>query len=150
MPQSFTCLHHHIIFSTKNRLPQITPDLKTRLYAYLGGIIANRECTLLAAGGIADHIHLLVAIQPQVALSNLLRDIKSNSSKWIHDTFPEHRAFAWQDGYSAFAVSFSNIEQVRKYLAIQEEHHQRRTFQEELIDFLRRHEIPYDDRYIWK
>ena len=150
MPNSYTCLHYHVIFSTKNRVPLIEPALRARLHEYLGGIIRDNDGRLLAAGGTADHVHLLIGCHPRTALSDLLCQVKGSSSKWIHETFATLTGFEWQDGYGAFSVSFSNMNQVKRYLAGQEEHHRRVTFQEEFVEFLKRHAIPYDERYIWK
>lgn len=149
MPQSFGALYFHIIFSTKNRLPLITPDIQFRLYEYIGGILAHRKCALRAAGGIADHIHLLASLNRDSCVSDAVRDVKSLSCAWIHDSFVHSRDFAWQSGYAAFTVSYSNLESVRAYLASQAEHHHAKTFQEEYIEFLKRHEIDYDERYVW-
>jgi putative transposase len=150
MPNSYTCLYYHVIFSTKNRTPQIDPTIQPRLYKYLGGIIRDEKCRLIAAGGTADHVHLLVSAHPQTALSDLLRQAKASSSRWIHQTFDNLADFAWQDGYGAFTVSHSNLENVSQYMAQQEKHHRRTTFQEEFIAFLSRHEIPDDERYVWR
>ena len=150
MPQSFACLHHHVIFSTKNRVPLITAELQPRLYEYLGGILRSSKCRLVAVGGTADHIHLLIDLSRELSMAEAVRLIKSNSCKWIHETFPELRAFAWQAGYGAFAVSYSNLESVKRYLASQAEHHRKTTFQEEFLAFLQRHEIAYDEKYLWE
>ena len=149
MPQSFGALYFHLIFSTKNRLPHITPEIQPRLYEYIGGILSHRKSVQLAAGGISDHIHLLVSLSRDASISDTLRDIKSLSSSWIHDTFPRSHDFAWQSGYAAFSVSHSNLDAVRTYLANQSEHHRGKTFQEEYLEFLKRHDIEYDERYIW-
>lgn len=148
MPNSYTCLHYHIIFGTKNRTSLIESSFRDRLHEYFGGIVRDNEGRLLAAGGTADHVHLLVGLHPRVSLSDLLRQIKSSSSNWIHETFAESRGFGWQDGYGAFSVSFSNMDQVKRYIAGQEEHHRRVSFQEEFAEFLKRHAIPYEERYI--
>ncbi len=150
MPQSFVSLHYHLIFSTKNRLPSITPDIESRLYEYIGGIVRAQDGCLLAAGGIPDHVHLLVGLSKQVAVSDALRDIKANSSGWVHDTFPHKADFAWQAGYGAFTVSYSSMDSVKRYIADQAEHHRTRSFKEEFIAFLERHGIEYDERYIWE
>ena len=150
MPQSFTCLHDHLIFSTKNRVPAITADLQPRLYEYLGGILRAEKCLLLAAGGMPDHVRLLCALHKELAVAPALRLLKANSSKWIHETFPQHRAFAWQAGYGAFAVSYSHFDRVKRYIARQAQHHRRTTFQEEFVAFLQRHHIEYDERYLWE
>jgi putative transposase len=150
MPNSYTCLRFHIVFSTKNRLPLVDDAIRDRLHEYIGGIARERGARLEAAGGTPDHVHLLISIHPQTALSDLLREIKAGASRWIHETFPARRAFGWQDGYAAFSVSHSNVDEVKAYIARQAEHHRKRTFQEEFLEFLRRHDIPFDERYIWK
>ena len=149
MPQSFASLHCHMIFSTKGREPFIDPDLQPRLYEYIGGVLRLRGSVLVAAGGMPDHVHLLVSLSREEVMAAVVRDVKSLSSKWVHESFPERGAFAWQTGYGAFAVRFSNVPAVKRYLARQAEHHRTRTFQEEFIAFLRRHQIPYDERYLW-
>ncbi len=98
MPQSFTCLHYHLIFSTKHRLPTITTKLQTRLYDYLGGIRCSEKCVLLAAGGMPDHVHRLGPLSKELAIAEVLRIIKAKSSKWTHEAFPHHNSFAWQAG----------------------------------------------------
>jgi putative transposase len=149
MPQSFACMHCHIIFSTKNRDPLIMPDFAPRLFEYIGGTLREQESPLIAAGGMLDHIHLLVSLNKKTAVSNLIRDIKANSFGWIHRTFPKLRGFSWQSGYGAFSVSYSNISRVKKYIAGQAEHHRVRSFKEEFVAFLKRHGIEYDERYVW-
>jgi REP element-mobilizing transposase RayT len=150
VPQSFACLHHHLIFSTKTRAPLITEDLQVRLYPYVGGILRENGSCLVAAGGMPDHVHSLVDLSRELSVSVALRLIKSNSSKWIHETFPEHKDFAWQTGYGAFAVSYSNLDKVKSYLASQAEHHRKTSFKEEFLGFLKRHKIEYDERYLWE
>ncbi len=148
MPQSFACLHYHIIFSTKSRTAGITPDLEPRLYEYIGGILRADGGCLIAAGGMLDHVHLLYGVDEQTSVADAVRTIKANSSKWMHETFPAQRAFAWQTGYAAFAVSYSNIEDVKRYLAGQREHHERHSFQDELVAFLKSHDIAFDERHL--
>ena len=149
MGQSFTCLHYHLIFSTKRRAPQITPEFRQRLYDYIGGILKNENGSLIAAGGTGDHVHLLARLHAQTSVADALRIIKTNSSKWMHETLANKSDFAWQTGYAAFAVSRSNMASVRRYIETQEAHHRRVTFQEELIVFLEKHGLEYDERYIW-
>jgi len=150
VPQSFTCLHYHFIFSTKHRHRCIGPDVATRLYEYIGGILRRHNGQLVAAGGIPDHVHLLVALSKQSTVADALRDIKANSSGWVHETFPELRDFAWQVGYAAFTVSYSSLDDVTRYIANQAEHHRTKTFQEEFIAFLKRHNVDYDERFLWE
>lgn len=149
MGQSYTRLYYHIIFSTKDRARQITNDFRSRLYEYLGGIIARENGRLIAAGGAADHVHLVVSLNATAALADVLRIVKTNSSKWVHETFPDKADFAWQPGYAAFSVSSSKLEDVRTYIANQEEHHRQTTFEEEFVAFLNRHGISYDRKYLW-
>jgi putative transposase len=149
MPQSFASLHCHIIFSTKHRQPWIDAEWQPRLVEYVGGTLRNHKCSLVAAGGVPDHVHLLISLSRQMAVADMVRLIKSNSSVWVHENIPARADFAWQTGYGAFAVSFSQIHAVRQYIARQEEHHRIKTFQEEFIEFLPRHEIEYDLRYLW-
>lgn len=149
MPQSFVSLHCHIIFSTKDRRPLIDADLTPRLYEYIGGTIRNQGGKLMAAGGIADHVHLLVSLGKTMAVSDLVRDIKANSSGWIHHEFSNKRKFAWQAGYGGFSVSFSNLSRLKQYIANQAEHHRVRTFKEEFLALLNRHGIEYDEKHVW-
>ena len=148
MPQSFASLHCHIVFSTKGRRPLISPEFQPRLFEYIGGIVRNHSGSLVGAGGVPDHVHLLVSMGRTLAVADMVRLIKSNSSAWMHDDIGE-RDFQWQDGYGAFAVSYSNVDQVKQYLANQEEHHRVRTFQDEFREFLRRHGLTWDERYVW-
>src|SRR6187455_2666673 len=107
MPQSFACLNFHIVFSVKHRQPEIDPKWEDRLCSIFGGILRERKGMLLAAGGVADHVHLLVSLPRDLCVADAVREIKTASAKWIHETFPERRAFAWQRGYAAFSTSYS-------------------------------------------
>jgi REP element-mobilizing transposase RayT len=149
MPQSFACLHYHLIFSTKKRVPLLTPELQPRLFEYIGGILRAESGFLAAAGGASDHVHLLAALSRSTAISEALRIVKAKSSRWIHETYPDKRHFAWQAGYGAFSVSYSNLDSVKRYIARQAEHHQGKSFQEEFVEFLRRHKIEFDERNLW-
>lgn len=148
MPQSLAGLYCHIIFSTKNRVPDIDPNWQDRLYSYIGGTLRSQQCVLMAAGGVADHVHLLVSLSRTVCVADVVRDIKSSSSRWIHENFPNRKTFAWQSGYGAFSVSYSHLDQVRAYLTKQAEHHRTKTFQEEYREFLAKYQIEYDERYL--
>ncbi|HVZ41704.1 MAG TPA: IS200/IS605 family transposase [Candidatus Kapabacteria bacterium] len=150
MPQSCTSLFHHIIFSTKNRLPQISDDLATQLYPYVGGIIRDCDSSLIAIGGMPDHLHLLVNISKEKSVAEILRIVKANSSRWIHQTFPEQSTFAWQSGYGAFTVSPLNVTSIKRYILTQREHHRTMMFQEEFQQFLEHYRIPYNGRYLWE
>jgi REP element-mobilizing transposase RayT len=138
-----------MVFSTKNRVPLISPDLAPRLYGYIGGIVGNLGGSLVAAGGMPDHVHLIVSLGKTMSTADTVRTIKSNSSGWVHETFPRMGQFAWQTGYGAFAVSYSNLDDVKRYIAHQEDHHRVRTFQDEFRALLQRHNIEYDERYVW-
>lgn len=116
----------------------------------MGGIIRELDGTAVIINGPADHVHMLVALPPTIGVSDAMRVVKTNSSRWIHETFPAMAAFAWQRGYGAFSVSQSNVPSVMGYIEGQEEHHRTVTFQEEFVAFLRRHGVAYDERYIWQ
>ena len=146
---TFTCLHYHLVFSTKHRQPSLADSWRPRLFDYVGGILRQQNGVLLAADGMPDHVHLLAAIHKSVAVADAVRDIKANSSKWVHEKIPHQNGFAWQAGYGAFTVSYSGLDTVRRYLADQQVHHRTRTFQEEFLELLRRHEIEFDERYVW-
>ncbi len=148
MPQSLVCLPVHFVFSTKGREPWIGDEWVTRLYSYIGGIADAEKCKLLAAGGLPDHIHLLVSIGRTIAVADLMRVVKANSSKWVHDTFAG-QPFAWQNGYGAFAVGHKQIGAVREYIARQAEHHAATTFQDEFRALLTEHDIEWDEKYVW-
>ncbi|MBI3474529.1 MAG: IS200/IS605 family transposase [Acidobacteria bacterium] len=137
----------HLIFSTKQRKPLITSELQPDLFAYLGGIVRELRSTALIINGTCDHVHLLVRIRPAQAVADLARVIKANSSKWVRQK--GHGEFAWQAGYGVFSVSESNIPAVTRYIATQEEHHTKRTFQTEFVAFLKKNNVAYDERYIW-
>jgi putative transposase len=150
MSQTLVSLVAHVIFSTKNRERFITPEIEPELFAYVGGILNNHESRLLTAGGTADHVHLLISQSKNVSLSALMKDIKKDSSSWIKTKGREFRNFHWQDGYGAFSIGKSDIPELKKYIASQKEHHRRRTFKEELIEFLEEYGVAYDERYLWK
>jgi REP element-mobilizing transposase RayT len=149
MAQTLVSLMTHIIFSTKNREPLITPDIEPELFAYMGGILNNHESRLLDAGGTADHLHLLVSQSKNITLSSLMKDLKKDSSSWIKTKGTGFRNFHWQDGYGAFSLGKSDIPDLKQYIASQKEHHRKRSFKEELIQFLHDEGIEYDERYLW-
>ena len=148
MSQSFTNLLYHIIFSTKDRRPIITVDYQPRLYEYIGGILRGVGGVSLDINGIEDHVHVLAKLRPDRSLSDVLRELKSNATGWMHNVFPRLRDFSWQRGYAAFTVSQSNVEQVQRYIARQQEHHQKMSFRDEFITFLKANRIEYDERYL--
>lgn len=150
MGSTFTSLLFHCIFSTKDRSPEITTDVAPQLSAYLGGIVRSLDGVALAVNGVSDHVHMLISLKPTISIADAMRVVKAHSSKWLHEQWPAKRTFAWQDGYGAFTVSRSNVDAVGAYIARQEEHHRTVSFQEEFVAFLKRHEIEYDERYIWR
>jgi len=150
MPKSYTNLLYHIIFSTRERRPLITSDRRPGLYEYIGGTVRGLGGISLAIGGIEDHLHLLAKLRPDKALSDLLRDLKSNSSGWMHDVFPDAKDFAWQHGYGAFTVSSSQIPVVSNYIANQERHHRKRSFRDEFVEMLRVNQIEFDEKFLWR
>jgi REP element-mobilizing transposase RayT len=147
---SYTNLLIHFVWSTKNREPLIRAEFQSELYAYIGGIIRKRDHALLAAGGMADHIHLLVAMHQQQAIADLVRDVKSNSTLWIKDNQSGLNGFSWQIKYAALSVSQSVKPDVEKYIGNQEEHHRTRSFKEEFAMLLQRHGIEFDEKFVWE
>lgn len=129
-------------------MPLITSTYEPRLYEYIGGVIRGTGGIALGINGAADHVHVLAKLRPDRALSDILRDLKCNASGWMHNVFPELNEFSWQRGYAAFTVSQSNIEEVRRYLTSQKEHHRRISFRDEFIQFLRANDVEYDERYL--
>lgn len=149
MSHSYAHLHSHVIFGTKGRAPWINLDLKRRLLPYMGGIVRESGGSVLAINGTEDHVQLLMFLPATQSMADAMRVLKTNSSRWIHETWASKKAFGWQTGYGAFSVSRSGTDEVRRYIEDQEEHHRKMTFQEEYVAFLKRHGITYDDRYIW-
>ena len=149
MPSSYTSLVYHIVFSTKYRKPSLTDLIRLETYKYIGGIIANKKGQLLEIGGTDDHIHILTSCSPTFALAEFTRDIKANSSKWLHEE-RQHRNFQWQTGYGAFTVSCSQVEAIRQYICNQAEHHRTRSFEDEFRAILQRHQIAFDEKYLFE
>jgi REP element-mobilizing transposase RayT len=148
MSRTFTSLLTHVIFSTKDREPWIRNEIRSELFAYLGGLTRELKGKAYGINGTKDHVHLLIGLPPNVSTSDALRFIKANSSGWVREKWK--RAFAWQLGYAAFSVSKSSVPIVLRYIANQEAHHKRVALRDELEELLRKHEIEYDARYIWK
>lgn len=142
---SFVSCLMHVVFSTKDRQPLITPTLQERLWAYLGGIAKENKMRALKVGGVADHIHILLSIPSTLSVAKSVQLIKGNSSKWIHETFPELRGFEWQAGYGAFSISVSGIDNTVAYIENQAEHHDQKSFKEELKAILEKHGIKFED-----
>src|SRR5947207_4112038 len=141
---SFSSSLHHCVFATKGREAVLIPQLRERLWPYLGGIARENGIKTLAVGGAADHVHALLSLPATLSVAKALQLLKGNSSKWIHETFPELRRFSWQEGYGAFSIGISGIHDTIQYIETQEEHHRLRGFREELEAFLRKHNLPFE------
>jgi REP element-mobilizing transposase RayT len=140
----------HCVFSTKERRPLIKPELRERLWPFLGGIARQNKMKAIEIGGVEDHVHILLSLPSTLPISKALQLIKGGSSKWVHGNFPELRGFAWQEEYGAFSVSVSQLDKTIEYVKGQEAHHRMMTFQEEFLTLLKKHRIEYDERYLWK
>ena len=145
--------HHgiliHVVFSTKQRFKLLHKDWRDDLFAYMGGIATEHKSKLLRSGGVEDHVHLLMKIHPKFAISDTIKLIKGNSSRWINDNKKIAARFEWQRGYGAFSVSESMSNTVKRYIENQEEHHRQQSFEDEYISFLNKHNIEYDRRYVF-
>jgi len=139
----------HVVFSTKDRQPLITPEVEPELYAYMGGTAKNLESRCLAAGGTENHVHLLVSQSKKVALCHLMEEVKKSSSKWIKTKASTFQTFSWQDGYGAFTIGESQVEALKLYIGGQKERHKRQTFEEEFMLLLKKYHVQYDERYLW-
>lgn len=149
MPHSYTSNLIHCIFSTRERRKIIQPEWQERLWSYFGGIARANSFQTLAAGGIADHVHLLLWVPPAMPVAKAVQLIKCGSSKWVNTQFPAARRFEWQQGYGAFSISRSHLKPTVDYIERQAEHHKKRTFAEEFVAILRKHQIDYDPRYVF-
>ena len=149
MPQSLARLCVHLVFSTKNREPFLHDRIRADLHAYIATVLKNLGCPALIINSVEDHVHALLDLGRTVSVSAAVEDVKKSSSKWIKRHGGEFSAFAWQAGYGAFAVSESNVAAVRHYIATQEEHHRKTSFQDEYRAFLTKHNVTFDERYVW-
>ena len=149
MSQSLAKNYMHIVFSTKHRESTISPTIASSLYEYIGGICRNLNCNPIVIGGYVDHMHVLCLLSKNIALANLVRDIKGDSSLWIKSKYSGLDNFYWQNGYGGFSVGPYGVERAKKYILNQEEHHKKQTFQHEFRKYLRLYEIDYDERYVW-
>ena len=148
MPSTHLSLHYHLVFSTKSRRPLIEAAWRARLHAFLGGAVRTLGGVPEAVGGVSDHVHLLVGLRATHRLADVLREIKHSSSKWVHREIGLI-AFAWQEGYGAFTVGAGDRAAVRRYVEGQAEHHQKRTFQDEYLAFLKQSGVEFDERFLW-
>ena len=148
MPSTHSSLHYHLVFSTKDREPSLPPTVRRRLHEYLGGVIRHCNAVPYAVGGTGDHLHLAIGLRPIHCLADVMREIKSESSRWIHDEL-RLAGFTWQEGYAAFTFGAQDKESVCRYVLDQEEHHRVKTFQQEYVQMLQRGMVEYDERYLW-
>jgi REP element-mobilizing transposase RayT len=139
----------HLVFSTKLRRRCIDADIQPQLHAYQAGILQHIQSPALQIGGIDDHVHILFQLSKNLALAKAVEEVKRSSSKWIKDQHSRYQDFAWQHGYAAFSVSNSNLQQVADYIRHQAEHHRQFDFQKELLLILQKHQVEYDERYLW-
>jgi putative transposase len=145
MPQSLSRILLHLIFSTKNREPWLTPEIRTELHPYLAVVLREKGCPALQVGGVEDHVHLLFGLSRTLTVAELVETVKTSSSKWMKTKGEAHRGFHWQTGYGAFSVSQSDSEAVVLYIQNQEQHHRKMTFQEEYRKFLLRYRVAYEE-----
>ncbi|HEV8052223.1 MAG TPA: IS200/IS605 family transposase [Parachlamydiaceae bacterium] len=149
MAQSLADIAIHIVFSTKDRKPLIDAVIEQELHAYICGICRNLDCPVIKINGIEDHVHVLLSLSRTIAVSKLIAEIKSNTTRLIKTKGPQHCEFAWQGGYGAFAVSRSQIDGVIKYIEGQKEHHKTQNFKEEYLLMLKGSQVPFDVKYLW-
>ena len=150
MPQSLSAVYVHLVFSTKNRRPFLRyTATRVELHAYLGGISKTLECPPIQVGGIEDHVHVLARLGRTITQADWVKELKRVSNLWLKERGPEFAAFEWQGGYAAFSVSQSNLEAVAEYVRDQQEHHAKMGFQDELRALLRKHNLEFDERYVW-
>ena len=139
----------HYIFSTHHRTPFIKPEIESNLHAYLGGIMREIGGIALCINGMPDHVHLLVRMPSTQSVADVARLVKTNSSRWVHERWPEYECFAWQAGYGAFSIGQSGVSRVKAYIAQQEQHHHVKSFKEEFRSLLERYELAFDEKYLW-
>lgn len=150
MGGTYSDLLCHVVFSTKNRLPLISDLLEPSLHEYMGGVVRGQGATLVEVGGMSDHVHLLLRLRPTHCMATLMRELKSGTSKWVNSEKWKLRKFGWQDGYGVFSVSRSQVTRVQRYIQQQRRHHRRTDFKTEFLELLKRHEVHYDERHLWK
>jgi REP element-mobilizing transposase RayT len=150
MPNTYTQLYIQIVFAVKGRQNLIAKQNREELHKFITGIVQKREQKMLSIFAMPDHIHLLLGIKPNITVSELVRDIKSGSSKFINDNNWINGKFNWQEGFGAFSYSKSQLDGVIKYILNQEVHHKNQTFKEEYVDFLRKFEIEFDEKYLFE
>jgi putative transposase len=148
MSHTYCCSLFHCVFSTRERRKIIAPEIQDRLWAYMGGVAREHGMKALGIGGMDDHVHLLLSLPSSLPVANAMRDIKSASSRWMHEICAAP-AFEWQEGYGAFSIGWAQVNATLAYIAGQRQHHRKRDFQAEFVAFLKKHRIEYDPRYVW-
>jgi putative transposase len=143
--RSFVSCLLHCVFTTKHRVQWLTPTIRERLWPYLAGIARENDMRAIAIGGVSDHVHLLLSLPSTLTIAKALQLLKGNSSKWIHETFPDMDAFNWQGGYGAFSIGVSGVDATTRYIQQQEQHHKTRSFRDELVVMLRKHKIEFEE-----
>ncbi|MCL2117854.1 MAG: IS200/IS605 family transposase [Planctomycetaceae bacterium] len=149
MSQSFAKFIAHVVYSTKNREPILAEPIRQDLYNYTAGILNTVDCMTLGIGGTSDHVHVLVQMSRTMTLAKMVEEMKRGTSRWIKTRGTNFQWFSWQGGYGAFSVSESQLTLVKQYIANQEEHHRKKTFQDEFRTLLKKHNIAFDEKYIW-
>ena len=150
MANTYTQIYIHVVFAVQERACLMRREWREELFKYIGGILNNQGIKLIAIGGVEDHIHILIGLNPNIALSDLVRVVKANSSKYINEKGFVRGKFHWQEGFGAFSYSRSQIDTVAKYVLSQEEHHANKSFKAEYVDILNRFGVEYDERYLFK
>ena len=150
MANTFSQIYIQTVFAVSGRLSLITQDFKEELHKYIAGIVRNKGQKLISINGMADHLHILIGLRPAMALANLVRDIKSDSSDWVNRRRLARGEFAWQEGYGAFSYGHSQLDTIIRYIQNQEKHHRRRSFEEEYLTLLRKFDIAFEDKYVFK
>lgn len=149
MGHTYASIYYHIVFATQGRVPALGEQIRPRLWDYMGGILRNIRCHPVIVGGHAEHAHVVVSAHQDLAPSKLVATVKANSSRWLHETYPDLAEICWQRGGSVYTLHHGLVERARQYVSRQEEHHREQSFEEEYRAFLRRHGVVIDERYIW-
>lgn len=150
MSQSLALIVVHIVFSTRDRVPHLTPAIQPALFAYLADVARNAGCRCYRAGGVEDHVHLAIELSRTITIAQLVEELKTSSSKWMKTQSPDLAEFSWQRGYGAFSVGPSDLDALLHYIDNQEAHHRQLTFQQEHMAFLKKYEVAYDERSLWE
>jgi REP element-mobilizing transposase RayT len=150
MANTFSQIYIQTVFSVSNRLSLIQPEFKEELYKYITGIVKNQGQKLIAINGFADHVHLLIGLKPAMALANLVRDVKADSSNFVNANKFVHGRFSWQEGYGAFSYGHSQLDTIIRYIQNQEQHHRRRSFRDEYLTLLRKFDIAFEEKYVFE